>query len=229
MENLKIALCGAQGTGKTTLMNALATEFGLTVRQQETKEVMQKYGFNCHKDALQASVLKPQKAIQFQAELIEGKRDLNRQEGGFITDRSPIDSLAYYSIHNSMWAPNSVSDYLRKAAFDGTKELDLLIFLDPENLVIEDNLMRTTSFEYYNVVRSYMERLIFEFIESSEVKVLGDVMVRLPEDDLEIFAMLKKVSINDKITYIALIYEDDIQPLNVRLKLIKAIYDRIKL
>lgn len=88
---LKIALTGAQGTGKSTLLRSIALRLPhLTPIPEQAREVMQEWGEL-------AQNMTPQRLAEFQEEIM--RRHLAAEtvahSFGFVADRCVIDNLAY--------------------------------------------------------------------------------------------------------------------------------------
>lgn len=164
VKDYRIALCGAQGSGKTTLMNAVNKEFGSTIIQADTKSFMPP-GITCHKDVLKMSVLEPEKGIEFQENLIRSRAYLFKTYiGGFITDRAVFDSLAYYLMHNSIYSTNQLDKNLIATTFSSLEDCDLTVFLSPRLNQVENNSTRVTSVGYYNTVTAVLKKLLTDAV-----------------------------------------------------------------
>ncbi len=107
----RIAFAGASGTGKTTLARYVSAQLGLPLAPSAARDAAAEMGLNSPYDAdrLDAEAkefehLKP-KAMSRRQELqrlIVHKRIAWQQEhadGGFVSDRSSYDDLAYTLIH----------------------------------------------------------------------------------------------------------------------------------
>lgn len=171
VNRFKIALCGAQGSGKSTLMNALAEKHNIKIIQVDTKSFMPQ-GITCHKDVLKMSTNQPEDGIEFQRNLVESRAKLfKEQETGFVSDRSVFDSLAYYLIHNSVFSTNEMDKRLIRAAFDSLDSCDITVFLSPRLKNVEDNSTRVTSIGYYNTVTTVMKKLVLDAVKRKENKI----------------------------------------------------------
>jgi deoxyadenosine/deoxycytidine kinase len=95
---MKIILTGAHGTGKSTLVSPLATEYKLPVFQRTVRNFWEDNGIMDF-EKLPSDV----RAI-FQKHLLLNQ--LNKEnalwESGFITDRSVLDYLAYAVVSSAM-------------------------------------------------------------------------------------------------------------------------------
>jgi len=89
--NRGIAIIGAEGSGKTTLINALEKRIEVPVMKEYVREVMRELG---HSSPVQCDDLGQMKA--FQDALARKRRGLELSfQGAFLSDRSPVDSFLY--------------------------------------------------------------------------------------------------------------------------------------
>lgn len=95
---MKIILTGAHGTGKSTLVSPLATEYKLLVFQRTVRSFWEDNGIRDF-ELLPADV----RAV-FQKHLLlnQLERENSLWEKGFITDRSVLDYLGYAVVASSM-------------------------------------------------------------------------------------------------------------------------------
>ena len=69
---MRIAFCGSQGTGKSTLVPLLSKKLGIPVMNKTTQEVMDEFGFKSQDDVLSD----PGKTgIYFQTAMIKSRHD----------------------------------------------------------------------------------------------------------------------------------------------------------
>ncbi len=88
--NLKIGICGSHRTGKTTLAATIAKQTGITFVKTSTSQVFAQHG------------LHPSQPLDFKTRLWIQHRIIEAavpvwqaEKGAFITDRTPIDFMAY--------------------------------------------------------------------------------------------------------------------------------------
>lgn len=181
---MKIILTGAHGTGKSTLVKPLATEYDLPVLQRTVRTFWEDNGVNDF-ELLPSDV----RAI-FQKHLLLNQLEKENAlwEQGFITDRSVLDYLGYAVVSSSMSTTDL--DLYKALIRERLLQYDCIIYLpvefpaEPEYLranpqsqkevaqVLEDHLNLWLSPEQYCIARgSVEERLeqIKSFIDSRDV------------------------------------------------------------
>ncbi len=98
-KQLRICFSGASGTGKSTLLQIVNASLGLTVVDAGSREVAAEMGFKSPYD-----VDKVGRRGEFQQRLlgkkIAAETYLHQAMGSFISDRSILDVLAYYALHD---------------------------------------------------------------------------------------------------------------------------------
>lgn len=179
MEKLRIAFCGAQGTGKSTLVPLIAEKLCIGVLNKTTQEVMDEFGFKSQNDILNDPAVK---GVEFQSAMIKSRHDffMKKNEEGicrYITDRTPLDSWAYYLVHNSYYASDSVSDELRNYVKDSSKYFDFVFNLVPGLFTVENNGIRNT--------KSYYQKTIHSVIQYNALD-LGYKLITVPSSVLSI-------------------------------------------
>lgn len=103
MAKLRVALAGASGTGKTTLMRQLALYYGLEANPIGSRQVAAKLGYASPYDVDAAG---PGVRAEFQRMLFLEKRAWEADHESFITDRTCLDNLAYTMLH----CPDAILD-----------------------------------------------------------------------------------------------------------------------
>jgi hypothetical protein len=90
MKNIAIGLCGSHRTGKTTLAKEVARKTGLQFIQTSTSAVFSKNGLN------PSEPMDSDTRIWIQNKVVSAAEEVwDAASGGFITDRTPIDMMAY--------------------------------------------------------------------------------------------------------------------------------------
>ena len=166
---MKIGFCGTMSVGKTTLVNALKElhEFkDYHFRTERSKHLMN-LGIPLNTD----STLKGQLvfASERSAELMQEK---------IITDRTVIDVMAFNELSESM--EDHEKFYLNATLFYLVDEYDILFYVSPEGVEIEDNGVRETNAEYRTAVDEKIKSIVGMY-RNDTVTIKGTVEERIEQ------------------------------------------------
>lgn len=173
---MKIGLCGTISVGKTTLVNELAKleQFKNYETATERSKYLSDLGVSLNTD----STLKGQ--IIFSAE-----RCLELFKPNIITDRTVYDVAAFTLSANSIeWSEKrELVDLLMSLR----KDYDVIIYVSPDGVEIEDNQVRTTDAEYREKIDFVIKEMLIEYPPSKLIKVEGSTNNRIKIILKEIF------------------------------------------
>ena len=166
---MKIGLCGTMSVGKTTLVNALKElpEFKeYNFRTERSKHLMS-LGIPLNTD----STLKGQLvfASERAAELMQEK---------IITDRTVIDVMAFCDLSESM--EDHEKFYLNATLYYLVNEYDILFYVSPEGVEIEDNGVRETNAEYREAVDKKIKSIVGMY-RANAITITGTVEERIKQ------------------------------------------------
>ena len=166
---MKIGFCGTMSVGKTTLVNALKElpEFkDYHFRTERSKHLMN-LGIPLNTD----STLKGQLvfASERAAELMQEK---------IITDRTIIDVMAFCELSKSMEAHEK--QYLNATLTYLINEYDVLFYVSPEGVEIEDNGIRETNAKYRDAIDKKIKSLI-QMHRSNAITLEGTIEERIDQ------------------------------------------------
>ena len=166
---MRIGFCGTMSVGKTTLVNALKElpEFkDYHFRTERSKHLMN-LGIPLNTD----STLKGQLvfASERAAELMQEK---------IITDRTVIDVMAFCELSKSMDSAHKF--YLNAALSYLIKEYDVLFYVSPEGVEIEDNGVRETNAEYRDAIDMKIKSIV-GMHRRSAITISGSVEERIEQ------------------------------------------------
>ena len=166
---MRIGFCGTMSVGKTTLVKALQKlpDFkDYHFRTERSKHLMN-LGIPLNTD----STLKGQLvfASERAAELMQEK---------IITDRTVIDVMAFADLSESM--KDHEKFYLNATLFYLIDEYDILFYVSPEGVEIEDNGVRETNVEYRTAVDEKIKTII-EMYRSTTPTISGTVEERIEQ------------------------------------------------
>ena len=164
---MKIGFCGTMSVGKTTLVNALKElpEFkDYTFRTERSKYLME-MGIPLNTD----STLKGQ--LVFAAE-----RASELMQENIITDRTVIDVMAFSELSQSMEAHEK--HYLSATLYYLIKEYDILFYVSPEGVEIEDNGVRETDAKYRDAIDKKIKSIVGMY-RGNAITIKGTVEERI--------------------------------------------------
>jgi nicotinamide riboside kinase len=166
---MRIGFCGTMSVGKTTLVNALKElpEFkDYHFRTERSKHLMN-LGIPLNTD----STLKGQLvfASERSAELMQEK---------IITDRTVIDVMAFCDLSESM--EDHEKFYLNATLYYLIDEYDILFYVSPEGVEIEDNGVRETNAEYRTTVDEKIKSIVGMY-RNDTVTIKGTVEERIEQ------------------------------------------------
>lgn len=116
---MRLAFMGASGTGKSTLAQAIATEMAVPVCPVGSRSVAAEMGLASpyEVDALD-------RRMEFQLELLRLKLLWELKHGAFVTDRTPLDNLAYTQMH----AAHSVDESFKGRVYNAMRVYTHVVF-----------------------------------------------------------------------------------------------------
>jgi len=165
---MKIGLCGTVSVGKTTLVNALKElpEFANYEVATERSKYLRDQGIALNDD----STIKGQ--LVFAAE-----RSLELMKENIITDRTVYDVSAFTLSAKSIewWVRETFVNILMQLR----KEYDVIIYVSPEGIEIEDNGVRTTNSEYRDKIDNVIKEMLIEFPPVKLIEVKGTTEERI--------------------------------------------------
>jgi nicotinamide riboside kinase len=165
---MKIGLCGTVSVGKTTLVNALKEleQFKDYEFATERSKYLRDQGIALNTD----STLKGQ--IVFAAE-----RALELMKENIITDRTIYDVIAF------TFSAESISDFEKRdfadLMFRLAKEYDVVIYVSPEGVEIEDNGVRTIDAKYRDSIDNAIKLMLNEWPPVKLIEVKGSTEERI--------------------------------------------------
>lgn len=173
-KGIKISLVGTACTGKTTLLNALASVYPeFKIQNESVRYIKKKYGidFKSGDTGLQLAVLELQTRF-------------SSNEYDYLLDRSPVDSYSYtkyYRNLNNSDMPANVYQFLQdESKRNAIENIDLFIFLRPGEFPVVEDGTRITDPQYLIDVDRIMEETIKEWgVEGKTIQPHGSIIERV--------------------------------------------------
>lgn len=177
--NLRIAIIGAAGVGKTTLLDAICAQgVCFAGARNDYVKIPEAVRVLCEERGYKSPYDIPAEEIdKFREDVLDRQIELENNAGSFIADRSVIDSWVYYMRWS--WNSTKVEDTERfyQKAFEQAQKYDLLIYL-PIMFETEDDGFRWKN----DVYQKQVDRLLVSTVKDWG---LGDKMISVTELELE--------------------------------------------
>lgn len=142
---MRIGLCGAQGTGKTTLSKALAKELKLPLIEEQARVAAKHFGITRPSRDIKD---RPELGMAFEIQcLILQLQSEDRYKQGFVSDRTVIDIAVYWSKWLAYTAPAVMNRFIYDLCKHRAKTYDMVLYISPE-IPLEDDEFRSTNPEY---------------------------------------------------------------------------------
>ncbi len=165
---MKIGLCGTVSVGKTTLIKALAEleQFKDYHVATERSKYLRDQGISLNDD----STVKGQ--FVFAAE-----RSLELMRDDLLTDRTIYDVSAFtISAKSISWNDKAL---LVESFLTLKDEYDIIVYVSPEGIDIEDNGVRTTDAEYRGKIDKVLVDMLKQFPPKKLITVKGTTEERI--------------------------------------------------
>jgi len=165
---MKIGLTGTMSVGKTTLAKALGEldMFKDYPIQTERSKYLRDLGVALNTD----STLKGQ--LVFAAE-----RSIELMQENIITDRTVYDVSAFTLSAKSIgWTEKR---YFTEILMSLRDEYDVIIYVSPEGVNIEDNGVRTTDIKYREQIDFTIKEMLVQYSPKKLIKVSGSTEERI--------------------------------------------------
>lgn len=163
---MKIMICGPSGIGKTTLSDFISNKFNIEYISGSISDLIPDTKKIKHQDMLSRP---SETLLKEDYQLINLRNKRFKDLTSFITDRSYVDSAAYFLYKQSTKIPScEVEQFISLCKMLLNQQCDILIFLNllPEDVnkwVIENNKKRILN-TYYQVQMSSIMADILEYM-----------------------------------------------------------------
>lgn len=180
---MKIAITGYGGTGKTTLAEALSSNFGYPLIDEGIREFLQETGI---KDLRS---MPPEETMKMQWWLLNHKISQEEKLDKFIADRSTIDNIAYVLrwCSRQEGLEQEIDRYIKLAKKYAENTYDLILFLPWGKFKLKEDGIRSVKKWYQYEI----DRLLWGLLWKQKVDIYIVKSSSLKERVVEISELLK--------------------------------------
>lgn len=139
---MKIGICGAESTGKTTLAKALAEELGLPLITEQARTVAQEMGITDLNKEYPKYLWD-----RFQWRCLEAQIAAELEHRDFVSDRTVLDNLAYWLVDHAIpeGQIETLRYWVRVTERLQTKPYDLVVLVRPGRTKLDNDGFRHTN------------------------------------------------------------------------------------
>jgi nicotinamide riboside kinase len=153
---LRIAITGAQGTGKTTLAERLSGELGLPLIPESSREVARRLGI------AHLSQLSVDGFARFEKLCLESQLSHERRHAAFVSDRCTLDGAVYWLKWLGQVRPPEETEGFISMARENMANYDHVFYL-PVEFSPQGDGFRSTDRRYQREVDGYFTQLFREW------------------------------------------------------------------
>lgn len=194
MVNKRICFTGPSGSGKSTLARFVGEQShlqyfegsaGLTLSEYDANYLKAAFGYipSGHANVIRLSNDIPAFGRAFQQKVLNARINkfltITQEQGGFVTERSPLDNLAYYwtqCLHNS--TDGEAKRFVEECVLGLRQTVSHLILVktcNPEKEGIENNGSRIANLQYQKYISNVFSYLLEEYLidaVGNDVKIM---------------------------------------------------------
>lgn len=169
--SIRLAFCGASGTGKSTLATYVQETFGLPFNPVGSRSVSKAMGFESPYDVDKAG-----KRAEFQRRLVTEKMAWEAEHESFVSDRTTLDNIAYTMLHDV----RAIDAELLRTAVEGLGHYTHVLYCPVEAFCNPgDDAARVKDMTYHELYDVVIKGMIERYLPVSVA------VRRLHTDDLE--------------------------------------------
>lgn len=171
---MKIGLCGAQGTGKSTLARELANFFDLPMITEQARTAAHMLGLSSPKDCSGNPAL----GVAYQHLCLELQLGIEAQHPSFVSDRTTIDNAMYWLKWHSHNVDAATNLQYYERCGKNVANYDLVVYVPPEFDPPEDGFRSAN--KMYQLETDFLLRcLLREIRPENYMQVSGSVETRM--------------------------------------------------
>jgi hypothetical protein len=189
---MRVGFCGAHRTGKTELAGAVAAALGVNFIETTTSAVFASAGI------APSAVKDFGERMRIQPKVLDSAEALWRGETIYVTDRTPIDMLAYTlaDIQGGTRAdPEAVAAYAERCFKSANRHFDLLVLVQPGITIVDAPGKAAPNPAYIEHFNSLAMGLLSDERLQVPHKVLRRSITRLVDRQVAVEAFVKAAGI----------------------------------
>ncbi|MBO8138725.1 MAG: ATP-binding protein [Desulfotomaculum sp.] len=142
---MRIGICGAPGTGKTTLSKIVAEELKLPHIEEQARVAARQLGITRPSRDIKNN---PQLGLAYELLcLVMQLESEDKYKRSFVSDRTVIDIAVYWRKWYSINSPSSLNRSIFELCRRRSKLYNLVVYIPPE-IPLEDDRFRSTDPDY---------------------------------------------------------------------------------
>lgn len=183
--NYKVAFSGTSGAGKTTLVQFVNEELGLSwingsagqmKKNWQKMKLIEEYGYpgGGHSAVIKYSALNPEYGLENQIMLRDARHKAIQVNSNFVTDRSPVDNISYFILQVSYLFSDKVTEEFYEKCLEAFQELTHVILVRAvQPAEIERNGSRVDN-RYFQrsvdqIFKYWLDRMIQDSVSGPEI------------------------------------------------------------
>ena len=174
----RIGLCGAQGTGKSTLSRILAEKLKLPLIEEQARIAAKLFGITRPSRDIKK---RPELALAYEIQCLTLQLQSEEQhKRGFVSDRTIIDIAVYWNKWLAHKSPAVLNRFIYELCERRAKTYDLVVYIPPEIPLVNDRF-RSTNQDYQAEMDFLMRAMLKVCNPRSCIKVTGTVKERVSQ------------------------------------------------
>ena len=174
---LRIGVCGAQSTGKSTLASVLAERLELPLITEKARQVADIMGISSEEMLRREP---PERQLEFQRWCLRAQKlaEESHHRDGFVSDRTVVDNAAYWLAWNHAQAGLYSRYHYLVDCYCWAKDYDLIVYCPPSGKEPQDDGFRLPGRVYQKEIDLLIRTLLIGW-ELPFVRVEGPVEDRV--------------------------------------------------
>ncbi|HHV62354.1 MAG TPA: ATP-binding protein [Firmicutes bacterium] len=153
---MRIGICGAESTGKSTLARALSTRLGLELISEQARYVAKELGITDLNEGYPRELLE-----EFQWRCLEAQIGVESRHEDFISDRTVIDNLSYWLVdHGTARYTDTINYWERVRNYLSRRPYDLIIYARPDGVPFEVDGFRHNDPDHRGAIDCMLQALL---------------------------------------------------------------------